>query len=235
MRHVLLSLIHTFTLRWLPISTLAQESPCDSSLVQPKGDPYGYRARGDRCEGIYIKEVGGTPLFIASFTESFEDYDLASDKNLLVEWTAPANRAVQLQANGLRYKLYYRMDTKHHPGAKSYAWPLNLLATLKIMRRDLGIVGWMQYPVGKMKKVVYVPLRISQQKSALHKNNYALVLLPGRELSGVFLTVALVDANGNPKDFIADEKPLDLCPPCPAERPINIPIANLPRLASIMF
>src|SRR5215471_10527210 len=32
----------------------AQVAPCDPQLIQPPGNPLGYRLRGDRCEGIYV-------------------------------------------------------------------------------------------------------------------------------------------------------------------------------------
>src|SRR5579863_1516285 len=70
----------------------AQSSPCDPHLPQPAQDPYGYRLRGDRCEGVYIQEVSGAPLLVASWTESFADYDLTSRQQLAMEWdTAPGD------------------------------------------------------------------------------------------------------------------------------------------------
>jgi hypothetical protein len=120
----------------------AQEGPCDSQLKPLAGDPNGYRVRGDRCEGIYIKDVAGSAnLLVASFTESFEDYDPASGTDLLIDWKAPERGEVRLRAYALRRRLHYCMDTLR-PGARtSYVWPSGLLNALSIAKQDLGVVG----------------------------------------------------------------------------------------------
>jgi hypothetical protein len=60
---VVLALL-TFVLR---ISLLAQattvNSPCEAGLVKPTSDPLAYRLRGERCEGVYVREVAGTGGF----------------------------------------------------------------------------------------------------------------------------------------------------------------------------
>ncbi len=54
--------------------------------------------RGDRCEGIYIKEVSATLLQIVSFTESYAEFEHASGKALRLEWDkSPGNDDVQLR------------------------------------------------------------------------------------------------------------------------------------------
>jgi hypothetical protein len=47
---------------------------CDASLPQVN-TPLGYRNRGDRCEGVYVKEVSSTPLTIRSFTDGSASYE----------------------------------------------------------------------------------------------------------------------------------------------------------------
>src|SRR4030095_5428753 len=51
--------------------------PACDSLVKPRAtDPLSYRQRGDRCEGVYGKDVGGSSdLLVASLVESFEAID----------------------------------------------------------------------------------------------------------------------------------------------------------------
>ena len=41
---------------------VAQTTACDPLLEQPKTNPYGYRLRSDRCEGIYVQQVAGATL-----------------------------------------------------------------------------------------------------------------------------------------------------------------------------
>src|ERR1035441_3160271 len=82
---------------------MGQPNPCDPHLVPASADPSGYRLRGDRCEGVYIQDVGGSPLFIASWTESFAAYDLLSRAPLEIAWDNPQGAGpVQLRAQGLR-------------------------------------------------------------------------------------------------------------------------------------
>src|SRR5690349_2192983 len=80
----------------LPTLLLAQQDPCDQFLRASAQDPYGYRLRTDRCEGLYIREVSGMPLTLASLVESVEDYDLALGTNLLVEWPALGKGDIRL-------------------------------------------------------------------------------------------------------------------------------------------
>ena len=144
----------------------AQQDPCDPDLEQSVTDQLGYRLRGDRCEGRYIQEVGSTILFAVSLTESFEEYDLTSGKDLIVEWTTPTAHDVHLRAQGLRHRLYYRMDTIRPPEKTSYPWPTDILASLEIPHDDVGVVGWMTYTMSGTERKVYLPLRISQKSTA---------------------------------------------------------------------
>jgi len=210
----------------LPITVSAQVNHCDPYLNTPKDYPYGYRLRSDRCEGIYIKDVSSTTLFVASLTESFEDYDLTSNNALHVEWMAIGGEAVQLRTHALKRKLYYRMDTIMSPAITSYTWPLDILSALKIKKGDVGVVGWTQYSVGGTKKNIYIPLLISQKRKSIRSGNYQLILLPGRELSEVFVSLATVGEDGNPESFLRDGEALGYGY-YPAERGIRIPIVNL--------
>ena len=65
-------------------SAHARPGDCDPSLPQVN-TPLGYRDRGDRCEGVYIKEVSSTTLTVRSFTDGFESYDLKSSELLDVD------------------------------------------------------------------------------------------------------------------------------------------------------
>jgi len=96
---------------WLPDRAPAQEDHCDPYLKQIDDNPLGYRLRGDRCEGIYIKEVGSTSLIVASLTNSFDDFDFTTDKELQIKWELADSSRVYLRAQSLKRRLHYRMDT----------------------------------------------------------------------------------------------------------------------------
>lgn len=209
-------------------SIFPQENHCDPQLRQSTDDPYGYRLRNDRCEGIYIREVASTPLLVASLTESVEDFDLTVNQNLVVEWTAPgpASADIHLRALALRHRLYYRMDTIRAAGSASYVWPPNLLATLNLHRSDLGIVAWTSYVQGNTKRDVYLPLRIRQQGAANKSHGYQLTLLPGVDLAEVFVSLAPTKPDGSPGAFIKKDQALGYGY-YPAERGITLSIPEL--------
>src|SRR5215204_7591254 len=77
---------------------LAAQVICDPALPGIKEGALGYRDRGDRCEGLYINPVSNTTLFVASFTEQFENFDNTAN-TLLIEWdNLTANKDIYLRA-----------------------------------------------------------------------------------------------------------------------------------------
>ena len=203
---------------------LGQSAPCDPQLLQPAGNPYGYRQLGDRCEGIYIQEVSGAPLLIASWTASFPDYDLHSKQPLTIEWEAFRGAGVvRLRSQGLRRRLYYRMDTIRSSGSKSFAWPSDLLAALNISKKDVGIVGITRGLAEGAERDIYLPLHIGQGRKPARRGNYQLVLLPGAELKEVFISLAAL--NGSERSLLKDGEAVGYSY-YPAERPIEIPISG---------
>jgi hypothetical protein len=209
-----------------PAFVSAQADYCDPSLEIFGTHPLGYRMRGERCEGIYIKEVAGSILRIASFTGYFEDYDLNASKALTIDWAIPADTGIHIRAHSLKRKLYYRMDTVGPPAKTSYEWPTDVLAALNIPKKDLGVTGWFRYSLGETIQRVYLPLSVTQKQMPLTSGSYRLVLIPGRELMEVFVSLANVGADGQPDVFILEGEPLNYGY-YPAEREITIPISHL--------
>lgn len=186
----------------------AQEGHCDSQLNQTSDDPYGYRLRGDRCEGIYIKEVGGEVLRVVSLTESVEAFDTAAGKNLLLEWTTSGSGPIHLRAYALRERLHYQMDTIRPANSTSYSWPSNLLATLNLKRDELGIVAWTSYAAGNTNHELCLPLRLRQRAASIPSQSYSFVVRPGVELAEVFISLAPVGQDGGLGAFIMQDQPL---------------------------
>lgn len=209
------------------IGILFAQNHCDPSLPLHTDSPLSYRNQGSRCEGIYIKEVGSTTLLIVSLIESFEEYDLTSSKALIIEWDKPSvNSPVHLRAQGLKRRLYYRMDSYQPLESRSYSWPIDVLSSIKVLKKDIGVVGVTEYSQGQKKQVVYLPLRISQTSKALRTNNYKLVLLPGVELTEVFISIARMGTDWHQEKFIKEGEKLGYGY-YPAERGIEIPISGL--------
>lgn len=205
------------------LPTSAQETHCDQGLRTSESNPYGYQLRGDRCEGVYIRKVAGS-TFVASFTESFENFDPTASQSLLLEWTPPSKASVHVRAYSLRQKVYYRMDTDRPAESTSYAWPPNLLSTLDLKKKDLGVVAWISKLVGDQD--VYLPLRIKQKAPAGNTRRYQLILLPGEELTQVFISLAPLKPDGSLGAFIVRDSAQGGSY-LPAERAIMIDIPEL--------
>lgn len=209
------------------IAKLSAQDYCDSSLIKNTESPLGYRNRGNRCEGLYIKEVGSTTLLITSLTESFEQYNISSAKPLQIEWDIPpGNGPIRLRAQGIRRRLYYRMDTSQPPGTVSFNWPSGILASLNILKDDIGVLASTRYVVGRELQDVYLPSRIKQEGNYIHSGSYKLTLLPGVELREVYISLALVGTDGRLIQFIKNEEKLNYGY-YPAERAIEIPLSGL--------
>lgn len=207
---------------------IAQAAPgdCDPSLPQVN-TPLGYRDRGDRCEGVYVKEVSSTALKVGSFTEVFEPYDLKSSEPLHVEWDWPPGKAnVRLRAQSLQRRVYYQMDAVEPPGKTPFNWPPNVLASVNIPSGELGMVALTKYSWGKIERDVYLPVRVRQAGKAAKTGAYKLVVVPGVELTEVFVTLAAAGADGQPKAFLKDGEKLGYGY-YPADRALEIPISGL--------
>jgi hypothetical protein len=207
-------------------SAQTQEDPCDVGLLSLARGPQGYAVRQDRCEGIYARPVGGTALMLASLTESFEDYDLKSGDDLVVEWTAPSTGSVRLRAQGVKRDLYYRMDAADSAAAPAYRWHSDVLAAQHIPRSDIGVLGWTRHSVGGVDRDVYLPLRVRQHDPPGPAGVYDLVLFPVVELKEVYVSLAAVGPDGRPTRFIKHGEPLSYGY-YPPERPVSVRLRNL--------
>ena len=186
----------------------AEPSPCDPELETRSSDELGYRLRGERCEGRYAQEdVASTTLTLAGFLATAE---IATDKTWKVEalkvgWAArPAVGSVHLRAQGLRSRLYYRMDAV--AAAPPFVWPTDVLAALDIPPREIGLIAWTRRTLGGEAREVYLPLTVRPAVSG--NGGCRLVILPGRELSEVYLSLAPLGKDGVPGEFLKDGEAL---------------------------
>jgi hypothetical protein len=192
-----------------PAFLYGEEGPCDPYLKPLENDPSGYRLRGDRCEGTYVKEVAAAgTLQVVSFTESFAEYDLTSGKDLLIEWTPRGENQIRLRTYSLRRKLYYRMDTVRPPGSSSYAWPSGMLAIFRLGRAETGLVGSTQQLIGGVRRDVLLPLTVRSRGDLAVPKRLELVLYPSVDLGEVFVSLAPVDPRGLPGRFLMNGEPL---------------------------
>lgn len=189
----------------------AQDNVCDANLVAPPDDPLGYQLREDRCEGRFIRNVASPVLLMFSLTESFEKYDLESKQPVMLEWRFPQSQRLNLRAHGLQAaspRLFYRMDTTRTSEIASFGWPPEVLEALNITPADLGVVGWVTYQMNGVEREIYLPLRLGQQQAPGASDRYEVILWPGQELTEVYVSLATVDSQGSPVEFLWDGKAL---------------------------
>jgi len=204
-------------------SSLAQA--CNSDLHSLTSDPYGYRARGNRCEGIYIRDLSAS-LRIVSFTRSFDAFN-ADDSSLHLSWPIDTSQETHLRATGLRPQLYYEMDTVQPKGVGSYDWDTGLLQALGITRPELGIVGWEVQEIGGKDRQVYLPLAVTTSRS--NKNTLCqFILVSGVEIRELYVTVSLLDKDGSRLDTLRKQEPLK-AGYYPADVGISIPVPELKK------
>ena len=203
-----LFLILLFLTIW-PVGLHAGDNLCDTDLFKSINfnDKLGYYPRDSRCEGRYIRKTG-THMLVVSLTESYENYDIKSKKELNVEWTPPQKETVWLRAYGIGPNLYYRMDTSVPSGNNHYRWPTDIISALRISRNKLGVVGWMNVPVDGELQRIYLPLRIWQHQAGQSSGSYEVILQSDSRLSEVYYSLTKSKTGNQPDQIIIDGKPL---------------------------
>lgn len=201
---------------WLAVAAAplaAQGTPpraaCDSGLVQLAAPVNGYQARGDRCEGVYARQVAGTTMFLSSFTETFEQYDIDSDDPLVIHWDARTDSGVQLRAETIKAGRYYRMDTRTTPRDSLYRWPNRILSSERLAKSDIGVLGWTRVNVGGRRRIAYVPLAITQKGAPTSCGPLQLAFSIETRLTEVLVSLSQIDSTGADKRVIKSDEPLN--------------------------
>src|SRR5262245_45518620 len=195
-----------------------QNARCDERIVPLASNANGYRQRGDRCEGMYDRPTGGTTLFIASFTEFFEDFKPAWGDSLVVEWRAAGDSVLHIRGETWSRDRVYRLDAFRPSWSGSFVWPTNLLAVERVAQRELTVAAWTRQVVGDTVVPVYVPLRIRQRQAA-KCGSFRLVFWPGESLRDIRVSVVHLDAKGDATQVVRRDEPLKTGR-LPAETPI---------------
>ena len=108
----------------LALPTLSPAQGCDPGLPRNDQQATGYRPRGDRCEGVYKRQVASFGVQLVSLSSLSDIGDLCMPgQPVHMAWPTVAGMAsagpIHLQAESLRQLLYYRLDTDRAPGTAS--------------------------------------------------------------------------------------------------------------------
>jgi hypothetical protein len=148
------------------------------SSVPAISGPTGYQRRlnADRCEGFFEQRVAGSTLEFLSLVKGAINYDLVSDKALIV--SAPnlsqfGRVQIFLTARALRPGTYYRMDAVVASG-ESFRWPLNaVLSPANLPSNAIGVVAWVNRDLVKY----YVPVSVVSENIATPAARPPLMIL----------------------------------------------------------
>lgn len=139
----------------------AQELKCNG-LPPLQNSQSGYQKRGDRCEGLYVANVGAHSLAATSFSLGRLRFDLSSTVRLWV--SAPGQTLpVNVRAVAIPPKTYYRMDAVLPVGA-FMVWPVrDVLLPENLSDGRIGIFAWK----GPESSKTLVPVRVVSQGAAV--------------------------------------------------------------------
>lgn len=158
----------------------------------------GYGMRGNRCEGLLRRPVKASAVAtVVSFTEWFEEFDTRVRRQITLEWTVPDTHRIHLSASGHGPLSSYRMDTDCAPRGRSYGWPIDMLGSLRLSKKDIGVLASARYRIGSEDRPVLVPLRLSQQRPPIRARTYQLVILPHAEIREVMVRVVPLNRDGS--------------------------------------
>lgn len=213
-------------------SAPAHEQPCDASLAPERGSAFAYRLRGDRCEGLYMRDVTSTSLRVVSFTEIVEDFDARSGEDLLLRWPAFGDGDTHVRAQSLRPRHYYRMDRVFPAGTTRYSWPVDQLAAHDLKKDELALLVWTRHTVGDEVYDAYLPVRVQQRTEANPMDSssvYTVILMADVDLFEVKYSLCGAEPDVRPEACVRPTRLLQERGYYPAGRgiTISIPVSEL--------
>src|SRR6266498_4812982 len=121
------------------VDSHAQDAKCKG--LPPLDSQSGYQKRGDRCEGLYVANVGAHSLAAMSFSLGKIRYEL--NPAVRLEVSAPGQtQPVNVRAVALPPKTYYRMDAALSAGARM-VWPVrDVLLKASLSDSRIGVFAW---------------------------------------------------------------------------------------------
>ena len=206
----------------LAAAAVSAQDRCAQFGLKSANGTNGYGWRDDsRCEGLFIQEVAGSgDLRVISFATPIETASLQGAK-LPLAWQAPPAAAgpVHIRAASLRSRHYYRMDADA-PGAPPFQWPTAVIKSEKLSGEEIALVAWTRVKLFENEDL-YLPLRAGT------RTNYALGMLPGAELTELYVSLARLGADGRPAETLKKEEkqPSQYYP---AGQRFEVPLGKLP-------
>jgi len=180
----------------------------------------GYKLRSDRCEGVYRREVASTyGAQIVSLGAASDLEDLCEQQPVRFVWPNTPSAPVRLQVESLRHRLYYRLDAVRPPQQTEFLWPRDPRCSneVRLKRSEIGVVARTTTSIGAKPIDLLLPVRLASVAVSPVSPPYDLVLLPGRAVSEVFVSLWYY-GNVQQPVRILNERPLNQRPYPPGAR-----------------
>jgi hypothetical protein len=151
------------------------QKQCDQ--LQPLPGSFEYKERGNRCEGLYVANVGNKTLDLIGLTRGIIQYSLQSGVVLHVS-TAPQSVPVHIRAVAIPPRTYYRMDATMG-GNSVLDWPVrDVLAPQDLTPDRIGVLAWK----GDFEPRLFLPVKVDAGDSHLAASDTYLVIRPSFDL-----------------------------------------------------
>lgn len=142
---------------------------CDRLAPLP-GSSYQYKERGNRCEGLYVAEVGAQTIELISLTDGELSFDLRRGVTLQVS-VPPDAGEVRIRALAKPLKTYYRMDATLTAGSV-LNWPVDdVLLPQSLSAERIGIFAWRTMGTEK----IFAPVKVRAGASSPKSEGKALL------------------------------------------------------------
>jgi hypothetical protein len=244
-RLILIKFLFTDARCWIVLAMVAgglsdggnAQSVCDQSVPQDAAQTSGYRQRDDRCEGKYKRNVSSFGVQLVSLTAGAPLEDLCGSPTQVVHlvWPAPGtpnDKPVRLQVESLRRGLEYRLNTIRPAQSSSYAWPQEprCNADVKLRGPEIGLLARTEVSLGSTAVDVLLPVALSVQPAARVRPPYRAVLVPGRRIHEIYVSLWYYEGGKKPVDIVLD-RPLAQrpYPPAGGQIPVVLSAADVNR------
>ena len=173
-------------------AVISANSLCRLPIVPNTDD--GYRMRGNRCEGIYAREVATHSMVITSLTSNFDELPQRSTYRIRLSWPAGAHGTLHIAGRGHRYGAHYALDTVVDAATSTFSWPAQILIKRNFRRTNLGFLAWQESASNGNSTKHYLPLRVSLQSSPNDRPSdpdavHTIAFRPGARFSRMYSTL----------------------------------------------
>lgn len=178
-----------------PLAGSAAAAPPCARLTPIDDQRLGYRERGDRCEGIYERDIGTVvePEFeLVSLTVGAIEFAWSETTVLEVRPAAEPGEPVRVRGRAIPRGTQYQMDARIE-ASSALEWPIrDVLFRVGLRPALLGVVGWLP---GREPELL-VPLRVGQAGSRPAESTTRAVLQANVECDYIKWRILKLDARG---------------------------------------